>query len=73
MDTDESPYLQLGFGMVTYFATLRAFILTFGILTVLAIPSLFIYAEHNGMAGSYSFSKSRYSVGNMGFSETLCK
>ena len=69
----EDPYLTLGFGMVAYFSMLKALILMFSIFTLLVLPVISIYGGYDGLKSGNNYSKSKYSLGNMGFSEHICK
>lgn len=69
----EDPYLSLGFGMVAYFSMLKALIFMFSIFTLFMIPIISIYAGYDGLASGNNYSKTKFSLGNMGFSEHICK
>lgn len=69
----EDPYLTLGFGMVAYFSMLKALILMFSIFTLLALPVINIYGGYDGLESGNNYSKTKYSLGNLGFSEHICK
>lgn len=69
----EDPYLTLGFGMVAYFSMLKALILMFSIFTLLVLPVISIYGSYDGLESGNNYSKTKYSLGNMGFSEHICK
>jgi hypothetical protein len=69
----EDPYLTLGFGMVAYFSMLKALILMFSIFTLLVLPVISIYGSYTGLESGDNYAKSKYSLGNMGFSEHICK
>lgn len=68
----EDPYLQLGFGMCAYFNLLRTFIFVFLLLSVLSVPALVIYSSHDGMKGLRNYERSQFSVGNIGFADSVC-
>jgi hypothetical protein len=69
----EDPYLSLGFGMVAYFNMLKALIFMFSIFTILVLPVISIYGSYDGLKSGNNYSKSKYSLGNLGFSEHICK
>jgi len=69
----EDPYLMLGFGMVAYFSMLKALILMFSLFTLLVLPVISIYGSYDGLSSGNNYSKTKYSLGNMGFSEHICK
>jgi len=69
----EDPYLTLGFGMVAYFSMLRALIMMFSIFTLMMIPIIGIYGSYDGLSSGNNYAKTKYSLGNMGFSEHICK
>ena len=72
-DDDEDPINMLGFGIVSYFNLIKGLILTFFILTLLNIPTMYIYATHSGF-GKLSTSQmgNAVTLGNMGGSQTKC-
>lgn len=72
-DPNQDPYLSLGFGMVAYFSMLKALIFCFSLFTLLAIPMIQTYASYSGLESGNSYSKTKFSLGNFGFSEHLCK
>lgn len=58
--------MLLGFGMVSYMKMLKYLILTFFVLSLLLIPSMYIFSMYD----SYDPSDyTTYSLGNMGFSD----
>lgn len=59
--------------MVAYFSMLKALILMFSIFSLMVIPVLSIYTSYNGLESGINYSKTKYSLGNMGFSEHICK
>ena len=72
-DPNENPYMSLGFGMVAYFGMLRALIFMFAIFTLIAVPIISVYASYSGLEQGNNYSKTKYSLGNLGFTEYLCK
>jgi hypothetical protein len=72
-DPSQDPYLSLGFGMVAYFSMLRALVLSFILFSLLAFPMISTYASYKGLDSGNNYSKTKFSLGNFGFSEHLCK
>ena len=70
---DENPYLSLGFGMVAYYTMLRTLIYMFIVFTFLMIPVITTYSSYDGLKSGNNYSKTKYSLGNMGFTEHICK
>lgn len=70
---DEDPYLMLGFGMVAYFTMLRTLIMMFSFFTLMMIPTIFVYSSYNGLESGTNYAKTKFSLGNLGFSEHICK
>ena len=68
----KDPYLILGYGMIAYFDMLRVLIYVFGLITLLSLPSLFIYNSYDAMRNANNKIFSAYSLGNMGFSAGRC-
>lgn len=69
---DSDPYMNLGFGMVAYFRMLSSFIIVFFIFSLISIPAIGIFSSYNGLADLSNYSKTKYSLGNLGFSENIC-
>lgn len=72
-DANTDPYLSLGFGMVAYFSMLRSLILMFSIFTLISIPMMSTYKQYDGLSTGNNYSKTKYSLGNFGFTEYMCK
>jgi len=72
-DLSQDPYLSLGFGMVAYFSMLRALIACFVFFSLLAVPMIQTYASYSGLESGNNFAKTKFSLGNFGFTEHLCK
>ena len=66
------PYIELGFGICAYFNMIKAFIFTFIILSLLALPMMYLYEYHEGLKGNSHYNRIKFSLGNMGFSESVC-
>jgi hypothetical protein len=58
--------------MVAYFKMLTYLIGIFLLFSLMMIPAIYTYLSYNGLEGLISYSKSKYSIGNFGFSETVC-
>ena len=70
---NEDPFLSLGFGMVAYYTMLRTLIYMFIVFTFLMIPVITTYGSYTGLSSGSNYSKTKYSLGNMGFTEHICK
>ena len=70
-DSDD-PYLSLGFGICAYFNMLRTFMFAFFLLTIFALPIIFVYQSQGGLEGARNYDRSQFSLGNMGFSQASC-
>eukprot|EP00347_Sterkiella_histriomuscorum_P002409 403368266 len=68
----EDPYLNLGFGLVAYFKMIKTFIFLFFVFSLLSIPAIGIYSSHKGLEGLQNYSRAKFSLGNMGFSDSIC-
>lgn len=65
--------MALGYGTNTYFDTLAAFIKLFFVLTIINIAILLLYNSYDGMKSLSGVTKTAiWSIGNLGFSSTLC-
>ena len=58
--------------MCAYFSLLRTFAALFLILTILILPTIFIYSSKGGLQNVRNYSRSRFSMGNMGFDQSFC-
>ena len=61
-----------GFGITSWFILLRKLIQVYSILSVLAIGLMMTYASGNQLSGPYHKAVAKYSLGNLGFSESNC-
>lgn len=52
---------------------LRALVLSFILFSILAFPMISTYASYKGLDSGNNYSKTKFSLGNFGFSEHLCK
>ena len=67
-----TPY---GPGVLSYFDLYYELMKVFAIMTLIAIPMIYIYYSMAGMsylAGEQSFVQ-KFSFGNMGFSDAICQ
>jgi hypothetical protein len=51
---------------------LVSFIAIFVLFTLISIPAICIFSSYDGLEGLSNYSKAKYSIGNMGFSENIC-
>jgi hypothetical protein len=51
---------------------LKIMISMFLVFSILQIPALAIYSSHNGMGNLTNSSRDKFSLGNFGFSSTVC-
>ena len=74
MSGDESDINDLGFGINYYFYTIKAAIILFLVLTILAAPMIYWYGKYEGYPDSDLgiLGLNRYSLGDMGFSADVC-
>ncbi|CDW77052.1 UNKNOWN [Stylonychia lemnae] len=66
----EDPFIKYGYGVVAFFKLLRLLILLFSCLTMLAMPSILIYQNHDNMSSYYGIA--RTTMGNLGSSYSKC-
>ena len=59
--------------MVAYFSMLRALIAMFTLFTIFMIPAMSIYSSYDGLESGNNYGKTKYSLGNLGFTEHICK
>jgi type IV secretory pathway TraG/TraD family ATPase VirD4 len=48
------------------------FIWLFTALSLIMLPAMLIFQSQDGLEGTYNYAKAQYSLGNMGFSSSLC-
>lgn len=58
--------------MIAYFRMLYYLIGIFIVFSILSIPSIVIYSSYDGLAELSNYSKSKYTLGNMGYSGATC-
>jgi hypothetical protein len=63
---------QYGSGIKAYFKFLRTLIGVYLVLSLMVAPIGYIYASHEGLYGMENYWITRFSMGNLGFAETLC-
>lgn len=68
----KDPYDSLGSGMQAYFKMLRFFTVLFLIFSVLMVPAMMIYKSQEGLEGTYNYNAAKFTLGNMGFSSSVC-
>ncbi len=68
--TKEDPFLLYGFGIIAYFDLMCCLVLLFAALTVFALPSMYIFAQYEGITDATMYTK--MTLGNMGYSEAKC-
>jgi len=59
--------------MVAYYTMLRTLIYMFAFFTMLMIPVISTYSSYSGLKSGSNYSKAQFSLGNMGFTEHICK
>jgi len=69
---EEDSFNQLGFGLVSYRSTIWNLFLVFCTLSVVAVPSMYLYSQGSGYADSALFSE-RITLGNLGYSRMQCQ
>ena len=68
-DEGEDPYEVLGHGVLSYFRMIEVSICVFFFISILFIPTMYLYSKGTGYAiipGSNIF------IGNLGFAEPWC-
>eukprot|EP00347_Sterkiella_histriomuscorum_P016370 403353449 len=66
----QDPYIQYGYGVVAFFNLMRVLIILFGFLSLLALPSIILYKQHDAI-NSY-FGLAQTTLGNLGANRALC-
>lgn len=70
----KDPFLKYGTGIKNYFTLQWQMIVVFSVLSLLAIPQMFIMGSFGGLdyLGDNLSFYAKYSFGNMGFSGSIC-
>jgi hypothetical protein len=71
MDAKGDVYAKLGFGFEAYFRMIKCYLGLFVAFSLMALPAMYIYQSQDGLKGSRVPSNAKYSLGNMGFSESV--
>jgi hypothetical protein len=58
--------------MEAYFRMLKIMIAMFLFFSILQIPAIAIFSSYNGMNNLTNSSRDKFSLGNFGFSSTVC-
>jgi len=69
---EADPFLQLGFGINSFLDILIYLLIMMGVITVISIPLMCIYASHDDLWHYPKYYFNRYSLGNMGGSTAIC-
>jgi hypothetical protein len=68
-DPHEDPINFYGFGIISYFSMIKGLALVFFVLTILNIPTMAMYARHNGFSNLSTMQlQELLTLGNLGFS-----
>ena len=70
--THKDPYMILGFGINSFFDMIRVFMVLFTVLTILAIPAIFLFMRQDGLVGLKNYGLAQFSMGNFGYSSANC-
>ena len=75
LDDTEDPFENFGHGIQSYFIMIETLIKALAVCVLLFIPVIYVYYKgnvHNDQKGLESLL-ARFSMGNMGHSETYCE
>ena len=72
MRIQEDPFLQLGYGMNSYFQVVIELLIMVLIIMGVTTVIMLIYGSHDGLEGKSGYEFNAYSLGNMGGSSALC-
>ena len=70
---EKNPFLILGYGLTSYFHTMKSLFTLWFILMLASIPVMFLYASYGDLEALPNYYFNQYSLGNMGGSKALCK
>ncbi|CAI2376938.1 unnamed protein product [Moneuplotes crassus] len=69
----DKSFMDLGFGTIAYFDIHFQLAIIFFIILVLSLPSIYLFAFYSEGNRHYNGLLHSISIGNLGFSSTLCK
>lgn len=69
----DKSFMSLGFGTIAYFDIHFQLAVIFGIMLILAIPSMYLFAYYHHGNRHYDGVMHSIMIGNLGFSDTVCK
>jgi len=67
---EQDPYLLYGFGIVAYFDLMKMLMLLFTVLSLLAVPSIYLFSSYSGIPDARGYAT--FSLGNMGYNGPEC-
>jgi len=63
---------QYGSGIKSYFKFLKTLCWIYLVLSCMVAPIAYIYAQHDGLEGMDNYLVTRFTMGNLGFANSLC-
>ena len=71
---EADPFLQLGYGMNSYFNIMVALMILFGSISVFMLPSMLTFSSYSALeVFTTTYGDAKYTLGNIGGADTLCK
>lgn len=71
-DKMKTVFDQYGSGIKAYFHFLKSLMYVYLAMCLMVFPVIYIYGSHNGLKGLENYFVTQFSMGNLGFAETLC-
>ena len=68
----EDPFLQLGFGMYSYFNMVKALMLRISLMMVITVPIMLMYASYDDLTEGKDYMFNQFTLGNMGGADAIC-
>ena len=69
----DKSFMNLGFGTIAYFDINFQLAVIFGLMILLALPSMYLFAYYENGNRHYDGIMHSIMIGNLGFSDTYCK
>ena len=69
---EEDPYLQLGYGMNSYFEVMVQLMIMVGLVSLVTIPLMLKFSSFNALENYAGYDFNKYTLGNMGGADVFC-
>ena len=70
--SEEDPFIILGYGFNSYFSVLVELMVMMGVIMLISIPLMMLFASYDDLKQIPGYSFNQYSLGNVGGSTAIC-